>query len=102
MFPSETRPARQNETAIQHATQDGSHASQYARRATQHCCELFAACSAAIIFSVTIRRVSSSAAGPPLAMPDYALRFGSEHQDVEDASTLVCKGVNFPPPAGAV
>src|SRR5262245_29447840 len=23
-----------------HATQDGSHATQYARRATQHCCEL--------------------------------------------------------------
>src|SRR5262249_3390641 len=36
MVPSVTRPARQIETPIEHATQDGSRATQYARRATQH------------------------------------------------------------------
>jgi hypothetical protein len=36
MFPSVTRPARQNETAIEHATQDGSHATQYNLRAAQY------------------------------------------------------------------
>ena len=31
-----TRPAQQDETAIEHATQDGSHATQYDLRAPQY------------------------------------------------------------------
>jgi hypothetical protein len=36
MFPSVTRPAQQNETATEHATQDGSHATQYDLCAAQY------------------------------------------------------------------